>query len=85
MTPPAGIFTGAASCVTLAAHIIDLLTTAKSNKDEFKSLLAALQSICAFLEQLPRDGITSQGNSVLCECRTAQQLLHSFVFVPLKV
>lgn len=65
--PPAGIFTGAASCVTLAAHIIDLLTTAKSNKDEFRSLLAAVQSICAFLEQLPSDGITSQGNSVLCE------------------
>jgi hypothetical protein len=65
--PFTAVFTGAASCVTLAAQIIDLLNTAKANKAEFNSLLAAVQGIHSFLLELPTDGITSQGNRVLGE------------------
>jgi hypothetical protein len=65
MQPFTSVFTGAASCVTLAAQIITLLNTAKANKSEFNSLLAAVHGIHSFLLELPTDGITSQGNRVL--------------------
>jgi hypothetical protein len=41
--------------------------TAKANKEEFRSLLVAVQGIYSFLKDLPEDGITSQGNTVLRE------------------
>lgn len=63
-----GTMAGVSSCVTLAGHIIDLLMTAKGNKEEFRSLLVAVQSICSFLQQLPENGISPEGASVLREC-----------------
>jgi hypothetical protein len=62
---PAGIVAGVSSCVTLAGHIMDLLMTAKGNKEEFRSLLVAVQSIYSFLKDLPEDGVTPQGTKVL--------------------
>ena len=67
MSQTAGIMAGVSSCVTLAGHIIQLLMTAKANKEEFRSLLVAVQGIYSFLKDLPEDGITSQGNTVLRE------------------
>jgi hypothetical protein len=61
----AGIMAGVSSCVSLAGHIMDLLMTAKGNKEEFRSLLVAVQSIYAFLKDLPEDGVTPQGTTVL--------------------
>jgi hypothetical protein len=77
MSQTMGTMAGVSSCVTLAGHIIDLLMTAKGNKEEFTSLLVAVQSICSFLKHLPEDGITPQGNTVLREwlrqaCRLCQ-------------
>jgi hypothetical protein len=67
LQPVASIFSGASSCVTLSAQIIHLLITAKDNKAEWKSLLAAVEGIHAFLRDLPTDGITTQGTRVLGE------------------
>lgn len=65
LQPVTSVFTGSAACVTLAAQIIDLLTTAKENKAEFKSLFTAVQGTHSFLLELPTDGIASQGSRVL--------------------
>jgi hypothetical protein len=65
MSQTMGRMAGVSSCVTLAGHIMDLLMTAKGNKEEFRSLRVAVDSICSFLRNLPEDGITPQGSTVL--------------------
>ena len=67
MTSTAGAMAGVSSC----GHIIQLLMTAKANKEEFRSLLVAVQGIYSFLHDLPEDGITPQGTAVLREWQDA--------------
>jgi hypothetical protein len=59
---------GVCSCVNLAGHTLDLLVTAKGNKEEFRSLLVAVQSIYAFLKDLPEEGVTPQGTQSYVSC-----------------
>ena len=66
--PGFNVLTGVASCVTLSGQIVQLLLTAKGNKHEYRSLFAAVRSIQRFLQALPADGVTPEGQEVLGEC-----------------
>ena len=56
------------NCVRLCCVIGDLLETAKHNKKECQSLQMVVGCIRVFLEKLPADSVTPQGEFVLRKC-----------------
>lgn len=53
------------NCVSLSWQILQLLLVSKGNKNEHKSLQSALTNIHRFLQAIPFDGVTAEGNEVL--------------------
>lgn len=52
-------------CVSLSLQILQLLVTARGNKQEHKSLQSAVTNIHRFLQAVPPEGVSAEGNETL--------------------